>query len=87
MKTHLERCPQIHPELLPAYAPELNPVEYVWAHLKGHPLANWAPTDALDLTRAALRHARMLAQDQRLLRGFVHATGLPLRLRWGITYA
>lgn len=81
MTTHLERCPRIRTELLPAYAPELNPVEYVWSHLKGNPLVNWAPTDALDLTRVALRHARALAEDQRLLRGFVHAAGLSLRLR------
>lgn len=26
---------RIHLERLPAYAPELNPVEYVWAHLNG----------------------------------------------------
>jgi transposase len=81
MKTYLERSPQVHPEFLPAYAPELNPVEYVWAHLKGHRLANWAPTDAVTLTRAARRHVHALADNQRRLRGFVHATGLPLRLR------
>jgi transposase len=27
-------------ERLPAYAPELNPVEYLWAHLKEHEIAN-----------------------------------------------
>ena len=27
-------------ERLPAYAPELNPVEYLWAHLKEHQIAN-----------------------------------------------
>jgi transposase len=43
MAAHLEGCPQIRTELLPAYAPELNPVEYVWSHFKatrsstGHP--------------------------------------------------
>jgi transposase len=29
----------------PAYAPELNPVEALWAWLKTNPLANWAPPD------------------------------------------
>jgi transposase len=80
MQAYLARCPQVRAVLLPPYAPELNPVEYVWSHLKRNPLANWAPTDALDLTRTALRHVRVIAEDQRLLRGFVHATGLPLRL-------
>jgi len=32
-----------HLEYLPPYAPELNPVEYLWAYLKTNPLAN-APT-------------------------------------------
>lgn len=27
-------------ERLPAYAPELNPVEYMWGHLKTHEIAN-----------------------------------------------
>jgi transposase len=30
-------------ETLPAYAPELNPVEYLWAWLKRHALANFCP--------------------------------------------
>jgi transposase len=28
-------APHIHPERLPAYAPELNPGEGLWGHLKG----------------------------------------------------
>ena len=30
---------------LPAYAPELNPVEYIWAHWKQHELPNTCPKD------------------------------------------
>jgi transposase len=80
-RAFLERCPQIHPVPLPPYAPELNAVEYVWGYLKGHPLANHAPSDAFALARTAIRHARVVAGQQRLLRGFVRATGLPLRLK------
>jgi transposase len=43
---------------LPAYAPELNPVEYVWAHLKQHELPNFCPRDLWHLSdgaRSALR--------------------------------
>lgn len=43
---------------LPAYAPELNPVEYVWAYLKQHELANFCPRDLWQLSdtaRSALR--------------------------------
>lgn len=31
---------QVEVERLPAYAPELNPVEYMWGHLKTHEIAN-----------------------------------------------
>ncbi len=37
-------------ELLPAYAPEINPVDYVWAHLKAHEIANFCAKDFGQLT-------------------------------------
>ena len=43
---------------LPAYAPELNPAEYIWAHRKQHELANFCPRDLWSLSaeaRSALR--------------------------------
>jgi transposase len=30
-------------EFLPTYAPELNPVEYLWPHWKQHELPNFCP--------------------------------------------
>jgi len=36
-------------EWLPAYAPDLNPVEGVWNHAKYGRLANYLPTDIFDL--------------------------------------
>jgi transposase len=44
---------QIHLEYLPAYAPELNPVEYIWGYCKQHELANLCPKDFTQLSRAA----------------------------------
>ena len=38
---------------LPAYAPELNPVEYLWAWLKRHALANFCPNGLTELASAA----------------------------------
>jgi transposase len=32
-------------ERLPAYAPELNPVEYIWGYWKHHELPNFCPRD------------------------------------------
>ena len=80
VRAFLGRCPQIRTVLLPPYAPELNAVEYVWSNLKGGALANFAAEDAEHLALTALRQTRVIAGKQRLLRGFVHATGLPLRL-------
>jgi len=44
---------QIHLEYLPAYAPELNPVEYIWGYAKQHELPNFCPKDFGQLSRAA----------------------------------
>lgn len=40
-------------EWLPAYAPELNPVEQLWNHTKWGDLANFVPDDAQQLCTAA----------------------------------
>jgi transposase len=45
------RFRQIHFEWLPAYAPELNPVEPRWSHAKYGDLANWEPKDEVQLKR------------------------------------
>ena len=48
-------------ERLPAYAPELNPVEYIWGHLKTKEIANLIATKAWELgleATAALRRMR-----------------------------
>src|SRR5437899_3208520 len=48
-------------EFLPAYAPELNPVEYLWAHWKHHELPNFCPDSYGELSyhaRQALRRMR-----------------------------
>lgn len=56
------RHPRLHTELLPPYAPELNPVERVWSYLKLNPLANHAAAGAFDLARTALGHTRRVAR-------------------------
>lgn len=48
-------------ERLPAYAPELNPVEYMWGQLKTHEIANLIATQVWELSfeaTAALRRLR-----------------------------
>lgn len=43
---------------LPAYAPELNPVEYLWAWLKRHALANFCPENLRALAHTARNNLR-----------------------------
>jgi transposase len=39
--------------LLPPYSPDLDPVEFLWAWLKRHALANFCPADLDELTCTA----------------------------------
>jgi transposase len=48
-------------EFLPAYAPELNPVEYLWGHWKHHELPNFCPKNFYELSF----HARKALQRMR----------------------
>ncbi len=64
----------------PPYAPELNPVEYVWSYLKTKPLANLACPDVDLLAAAGRRHARSLQYKPGLLRSFIRHSPLSLRL-------
>ena len=43
---------------LPPYAPELNPVEYLWAWLKRHALANFCPANIYVLHKTARNKLR-----------------------------
>jgi hypothetical protein len=63
--------------LLPAYAPDLNPVEWVWAHVK-RSLANLAVV-ALDQLEVLVRNRlKRLQYRPHTLDGFIAGTGLPL---------
>jgi len=57
-------------EWLPAYAPELNPVERCWGHAKSAQLANFLPVDREHLHDAVRDSLRRQRRNQRLLRSF-----------------
>ena len=57
-------------EYLPAYAPELNPVEYIWAHWKQHELANVCPKDYWELSEGARQALRRMRRRPRLVIAF-----------------
>jgi len=73
VRRFLERHPRFHVELLPAYAPELNPVETVWSYLKLNPLANFAPSDVRHLAGVATKHTRRLQRHSNLVRSFLNS--------------
>ena len=52
---------------LPAYAPELNPVEYMWGHLKQHPIGNLIATPAWELSLAATAALRRMRRRRSIL--------------------
>jgi len=62
--------PRLKLEELPAYAPELNPVEYVWSHLKWSELCNFVPKDADHLDRTIKPTLKKASRKQSLLLGF-----------------
>jgi hypothetical protein len=70
--------PRLDVEWLPAYAPELNPVEWLWSYLKGKPLAHLCPEDVESLLESIGEANGDL--DQPRLRGFVRGAELPWRL-------
>jgi transposase len=65
-------------EYLPAYAPDLNPVEGLWANLKGVELANRACGSLEELAAAAERGIGRVRGEPELLFGFLHQAELPL---------
>jgi putative transposase len=63
-------------ERFPAYAPELNPAEYLWAALKAKDAANYCPPATPDLDRRIRQGVRRLRRHPTLLAGCPRASGL-----------
>lgn len=63
-------------EWLPAYAPELNPVEGVWRQTKYADLANFIPQDIDHLQREVARSIRRQHATPHSLRSVLHHAGL-----------
>lgn len=65
-------------ELLPGYAPDLNPAEALWSQTKYADMANFVPEDTLALELEAEFSLETTQGDQRLLKSFFHAATLPI---------
>jgi transposase len=65
-------------ERLPGYAPDLNPVEPLWANLKGAELANLAADTLAEVTAAAERGIQRIRATHWLAYSFLRHCGLSL---------
>ena len=65
-------------EPLPAYAPDLNPVEPLWSNLKGVELVNLAGDTLDDVVAAAERGIHRVRHTHHLAYSFLRYCGLSL---------
>jgi transposase len=68
----------IHLERLPAYAPDLNPDEGTWRHLKYVELANVCCSDLLDLHSQVRLAVSRLRRKPQIIQSFFAQAGLPI---------
>lgn len=68
---------RLHLHDFPPYAPELNPVEYLWNWCKDKRLCNFVPHDLRELDDAACGCLEDVRQDQQRLRSFFESSPLP----------
>lgn len=69
---------RIHLEALPGYAPELNPVEWAWQHLKHVEMRNLVCVDLEQLHEEFHLAVNRLRQKPHLIRSFFAGAGLKL---------
>lgn len=78
VREFVDRLPRrrIHLERLPAYAPDLNPVEWVWRHLKHVEMRNVVCLDLEDIHREFHVAVGRLRHKPHLFESFFRAAGL-----------
>jgi transposase len=81
VKDYLRGNRRLDAFFLPPYAPELNPVEYLWSYMKINDLANFAAFELDTLARATRKSGRSLQRKEYLLRSFINHSPLSLRLK------
>ena len=65
-------------EPFPPYAPELNPVDYVWSYVKYDRLPNFCPSGLSELRTRITAEFRRLQKQPDLLESLFRRAGLPL---------
>jgi transposase len=77
IREFLRRYPRLHLERLPGYAPDLNPVEQVWSHLKSGRMANFVPRHVRHLDQVVRGHLADLAGKPSLIQALWAGSKLP----------
>jgi putative transposase len=72
----LQNQPRLWIEEFPTYAPELNPPEFLWKHLKAEELANFAPQNLQELTQTLHQKLAETSRDQNRLQSFLDSSEL-----------
>ena len=78
VKEFLSKNPSIEVVELPPYAPELNPVDYVWSYVKYSRLANYCLKDLFELRATVTTELTKVKRSRRLLKALFSGTGLSL---------
>ncbi len=80
VQAFLDKHPEIQTERLPAYAPELNPDELVWAWTKYGRLGNLAAQNTVWLRDYITNEMNYVREHPELIASFIEKSNLPLRL-------
>lgn len=75
----LHDFPRLSLERLPPYAPDLNPVEYLWGYLKYGKLPNFTPDNVFQLDATLNDHLNRTRKSPEKLNGYFDAAKLPFR--------
>ena len=79
VRRHIESLgDEVHVEQLPAYSPDLNPVEFLWGHLKQHELANFCATSLGILSKKTRDVLRKTQKRPSIIKAFWIQAELPL---------
>lgn len=81
MMLYLDRQTRLKVDYLPAYAPELNPVEFMWSYLKSNPMANRSHFDSSSLRANAKAAMCDIRKDDDLLKSFIRHSPLGRAVR------
>jgi len=78
VENYLSMHPRISIEPFPPYAPELNPVDYVWSYVKYDRMANYCPANLTELRKRIEEEFRNVQRQPQLLQSLFRGTGLTL---------